>query len=75
VLLLAALSGALMGDVPEQMQAIANFTPHAWALDAYRQLLANPGAPEYARVAKACLVLSAFGVGFITIAWWRLRLD
>src|SRR5206468_5821886 len=42
VLLLAGISGCLMGDralMPEQMQEISRFTPHAWALDAYRQLL------------------------------------
>ena len=48
VLVLSALSGALMGDrsiMPEHMQTISRITPQAWALDAYRQLLTNP-TPE-----------------------------
>src|SRR5687768_17245964 len=77
VLVLAALSGSLMGDrslMPEEMQTLSRVTPHAWALDAYRQLLTNP-APEIATVAVACGVLAAFGVGFVGIAWWWLKLE
>lgn len=78
VLVLAGLSGSLMGDralMPDEMQTISRFTPHAWALDAYRQLLANPAAPNLAMVALACGVLTAFGVAFIGLAWWWLRLE
>jgi len=78
VLVLAGLSGSLMGDrglMPEQMQQISLFTPHAWALDAYRQLLANPGTVDLMIVAKACGVLTAFGVVLVGISWWILRLD
>jgi ABC-2 type transport system permease protein len=77
VLLLAGLSGALMGDralMPEGMQQLSRFTPHAWALDAYRQLLTNP-EPNLEVVAQACGVLVAFGVGLLAVAWWALRLD
>jgi ABC-2 type transport system permease protein len=77
VLVLSALSGALMGDrsiMPEHMQTLSRITPQAWALDAYRQLLTSP-TPEIATVATACVVLSAFGIVFVAIAWWRLRLD
>jgi ABC-2 type transport system permease protein len=77
VLLLAGLSGALMGDralMPEGMQRASRFTPHAWALDAYRQLLTSP-EPNLQVVAQACGVLTAFGVGFLLVAWWALRLD
>src|SRR5437588_2103664 len=66
VLLLAGLSGTFMGDralMPEQMQEISRFTPHAWALDAYRQLLTT-AHPDYVLVGEACLVLTAFGAGF-----------
>jgi ABC-2 type transport system permease protein len=61
--------------MPEQMQVISRVTPHAWALDAYRQLLANPGLPNYALVGQACLALAGFGLAFLTVAWWRLRLE
>jgi ABC-2 type transport system permease protein len=78
VLVLAGISGCLMGDremMPENMQRLSLFTPHAWALVAYKQLLANPGAPNLALVGQACAVLAGFGVGFIVLAWWSLRLD
>ena len=53
--------------MPEQMQTISRVTPHAWALDAYRQLLTKP-KPDLAMVAKACGVLTGFGAGFLG---WR----
>jgi ABC-2 type transport system permease protein len=77
VLVLAGLSGCLMGDralMPEQMQTLSRVTPHAWALDAYRQLLTTP-TPDLAMVAKACGVLTGFGAGFLAVAWWCLRLN
>ena len=77
VLVLAGLSGCLMGDrafMPPLMQEISRVTPHAWALDAYRQLLTNP-QPALGAVAKACGALLAFGAGFLALAWWSLKLD
>ena len=77
VLVLAALSGSLMGDralMPDHMQQLSRVTPHAWALDAYRQLLTNP-TPELDLVWMACGVLTGFGVGFLALAWWCLNLD
>jgi ABC-type Na+ efflux pump permease subunit len=77
VLVLAGVSGCLMGDrelMPELMQRLSLLTPHAWALDAYKQLLTT-AAPNLAAVAKACAVLAGFGAGFIVLAWWLLRLD
>ncbi len=78
VLVLAGLSGTMMGDrslMPEEMQQISRFTPHAWALDAYRQLLANPGTPNMQIVEQACAALTAFGLGFLILAWSLLRLE
>jgi ABC-2 type transport system permease protein len=77
VLVLAGLSGCMMGDralMPEQMQRISRFTPHAWALDAYRQLLINP-QPNLEMVVLACAVLTGFGAGFLALSWWCLQLD
>ncbi len=77
VLVLAGLSGCLMGDRhtwTDQMQHISRFTPHAWALDAYRQLLTTTG-PDQEIVGTACGVLCAFGGGLMALAWWCLRLD
>src|SRR5439155_5204878 len=66
VLVLAGMSGCLMPRelMPEQMKAISRITPHAWALDAYTQLLLN-STPNLAMVGTACLVLTLFGVGFV----------
>src|SRR5205085_713672 len=77
VLVLAGLSGCLMGDralMPEQMQTLSRITPHAWALDAYRQLLTAQD-PDLGIVATACGVLAGFGVGLLALAWWCLKLD
>jgi ABC-type multidrug transport system permease subunit len=77
VLVLAGLSGALMGDrsmMPEQMQTISLITPHAWALDAYRRLLTT-STPDLWQVQMACLMLAGFGVGFLALAWGVLKLD
>ncbi len=60
--------------MPAAMQHVSLLTPHAWALDAYRQLLANP-EPNLRIVAKCCGVLSAFGVGMILAGWGLLRLE
>jgi ABC-2 type transport system permease protein len=53
---------------------LSYITPHAWALDAYAQLLINP-APVYSEVLKACGMLLGFGGLFLVVAWWRVRLD
>jgi ABC-type transport system involved in multi-copper enzyme maturation permease subunit len=76
VLILAALSGTFMPRdlMPEQMREFSYVTPHAWALDAYNQLLLSP-APDIAVVGQACGVLVAFGLGFLALAWWLIRLD
>ncbi len=77
VLVLAGLSGTMMGDralMPPQMQSLSLVTPQAWALDAYKQLLI-PGAGHLDIVLTACGVLSAFGAGFILLAWWFLKLE
>lgn len=76
VVVLAGVSGCLMPRalMPEDMQLVRKFTPHAWALDAYNQLLANP-TPDYGVVGQACLVLAGFGTSFIALAWGALRLE
>lgn len=76
VLVLALVSGCLIPRemMPERTQELAFLTPHGWALAAYRQLLISP-MPNLSFVGKACAVLAAFGAGFLSLAWWRLRLD
>lgn len=78
VVVLAGVSGCLMGDrelMPPLMQQLSLVTPHAWALSAYKQLLANPGAPNLLLVGQACGVLAGFGVVFFLMSWWTLRLE
>jgi ABC-type multidrug transport system permease subunit len=77
VMVLAGLSGSLMGEralMSEQLQALTRFTPHAWALDAYRELLIDD-SPDLEAVAKSCMVLVGFGAGFLALAWRALKLD
>lgn len=76
VLMLAGISGCLMPRalMPEDMKQLSLFTPHAWALDAYAQLLLS-GTPNIEVVLTACGVLAAFGVGFVGLAWAVLRLE
>ncbi len=75
VLVLGGVSGCLMPRylMPEQMQSFAQFTPHAWALDAYQELLLQN--PQLSTVWISCSVLTAFGIVFTALAWWLLKLD
>jgi ABC-type transport system involved in multi-copper enzyme maturation permease subunit len=75
VLVLGGISGCLMprDQMPEQMQRISLLTPHAWALDAYQELLLK--TPQLPNVFMACGVLTLFGLGFTALAWLLLRLD
>ncbi|MEZ6139276.1 MAG: ABC transporter permease [Zavarzinella sp.] len=72
VLLLAGIGGSMMPRdlMPENIRKYTYVTPHAWALDAYQQLLTNP-QPNFTVVAQACGVLCAFGIGALAIAAWR----
>jgi hypothetical protein len=76
VLVLALVSGSLMPRdlMPESVRQISHVTPHAWALDAYQQLLLNPD-PNLGIVAWACAALVAYGAGFLALAWRLMRVD
>jgi hypothetical protein len=76
VLVLGGVSGSLMPRdlMPEQMKTASLVTPHAWALDAYAQLLASP-TPDVPAVLMSCAALLGFGVVFTALAWWRMDLD
>jgi ABC-type Na+ efflux pump permease subunit len=77
VLVLAGLSGCLMGNrslMPEAIQHISLVTPMAWSLDAYLQLIARP-QPDIELVIRACMVLVLFGAGFLVLAWRFMRLE
>jgi hypothetical protein len=76
VLVLAGIGGSMMPRdlMPETMRRISHVTPHAWALDAYQQLLLNPD-PNLGIVAGGCGALVAFGAGFLALAWRLMRMD
>jgi ABC-2 type transport system permease protein len=76
VLGLALISGCLVPRdlMPDSVQQMTLITPHAWALDAYSQLFLNP-EPNIDMVRNSCMVLTAFGLGFVFLAWWFLKLD
>jgi ABC-type multidrug transport system permease subunit len=76
VLVLGGISGSLLPRelMPERMKAVSLVTPHAWALDAYAQLLTAPD-PDVSAVYLSCGVLLAFGAAFTALAWWRLDLE
>lgn len=76
VLALAFISGCLIPRelMPDEVQRYTLVTPHAWALDAYRQLMLD-SQPSLDLVARACGVLAAFGVGFVALAWGFLWLE
>jgi ABC-type Na+ efflux pump permease subunit len=76
VLVLAGIGGSMMPRdlMPETMRQVSHITPHAWALDAYQQLLLNPD-PNLGIVAGACGALMVFGAAFLALAWWLMRVD
>ncbi|NND02089.1 MAG: ABC transporter permease [Acidimicrobiia bacterium] len=70
---LAAIGGSMLplelfGDT---MRQIANFTPHAWANEAFADLVRREGT--VADVMPEVGVLIAFAVGFLLLATWRMR--
>ena len=69
LLVMGLLGGCMVPRIimPASMQTIGLFTPHAWALDAYAQLLASPN-PDVSRVWLSCGVLLAFGAAFTALA-------
>jgi ABC-type Na+ efflux pump permease subunit len=79
VLVMALISGCILPRemMTESAQALSWFTPHGWALAAYRELLGDDPkyVPDLGLVAQACGVLTAFGAGCLALAWALLRLD
>ena len=56
------------------MQRLSLWTPHAWALVAYKQLLTNP-EPNLLLVGQSAGYLLAFGAAFFAAAWLTMRWD
>ena len=74
ILVLSALSGCFLPRelFPETMKQISLFTPHAWSLKAFDEVLNQP-VIDSALVAKCCGVLLAFSIVCFTTGWWRFR--
>jgi ABC-2 type transport system permease protein len=70
---LAAIGGSMvpLQVFPPTMQKIAHITPHAWANDAFAQLIAN-GA-SITGILPQLGVLTVYAVTLLTLATWRLR--
>jgi ABC-type multidrug transport system permease subunit len=60
--------------MPQAAQEVSQWTPHGWALNAYKQLMMNPD-PNLHIVAVSAAQLSLFGAVCLGLAWLALRLD
>ncbi len=69
---IGALGGSMIPPeiFPPIMDAISWFTPHRWAIEGFRDLIAGEG---FAAVLPQIGVLMAFAVVFLALATWRLR--
>ena len=72
----AGISGCLVPRawMPPLTQKISLMTPHAWALDAYGELLTKE-SPQLSIVAQSCGVLLIFSSVFFVIGLLRFRAD
>jgi ABC-2 type transport system permease protein len=70
----AGISGCLVPRdwMPPLTRQISLLTPHAWALDAYGELLTTD-APSHHAVAVACGVLLLFAAAFFVLGLLRFR--
>ena len=53
-------------------QKISLFTPHAWALDAYSELLTKE-MPRISTIAQSCGMLLVFSAMFFVVGLYRFR--
>jgi ABC-2 type transport system permease protein len=70
---LAALGGAMVPIevMPSGMQNVARLTPHAWAIDAFGELVREDGT--IVDIAPQLGVLAAFAGALLLLAAWRFR--
>ena len=70
---LAALGGCMLPIelFSPTLQTVAHFTPHAWALDAFAELVRNNGT--VVDILPELGVLLGFAAVLLTLATWRLR--
>ena len=72
----AGISGCLVPRawMPPTSQKISLFTPHAWALDAYSELLTKE-MPQISTIVQSCGMLLLFSTTFFVIGLYRFRSD
>jgi len=70
---LSALGGMMVPSfvMPDTLKTISLFTPHAWALAAYHDVIIRGLAAEH--ILKESAVLLGFAAIFFTVALWRFR--
>ncbi len=72
----AGISGCLVPRawMPPLSQKISLMTPHAWALDAYSELLTKD-VPALSVIGQSCIALLGFAAVFFVIGLYRFRSD
>jgi ABC-2 type transport system permease protein len=70
---LAALGGCMvpLEIFPDTMVTIAHFTPHAWGLDGFAELIRHGG--DVGSIAAEVAVLAGFAAVLLALGTWRLR--
>ncbi len=74
ILVLSALSGCFLPRelFPKMMKTISLFTPHAWSLKAFDEVLNQP-LVDPLLIEKCCGVLLVYSNVCFTTGWWRFR--
>ncbi|MCA9057957.1 MAG: ABC transporter permease, partial [Planctomycetaceae bacterium] len=74
VLTSAGISGCMVPRqwMPEFSQKLSLITPHAWALEAYSELLTKD-VPSFSRLAECCGALLLFSAAFFVLGLIRFR--
>lgn len=75
VLTLSALGGAFVPSfvMPEAKRALGKFTPHAWAIQGFQDVLVRGLGPLDALLEAG--ILAAFGLEFLAFGVWQFRYD
>ncbi len=76
LLVMGLLGGGMVPRplMPETMQTIGLFTPHAWALEGYYDILVREGT-GIGDVLPEFLVVAGFGLGFALVGVLRFRFE
>ena len=75
VLTMAALGGAFVPSfvMPEAMRMVGRFTPHAWAIQGFQDVLVR--GLSTGDVLLEAGILLAFAAAFLTVGVWRFRFE